>query len=107
MPESASSPAEIEARIAERRRHLAATLDEIAVRVHPSTIAGDIRARAAATVDRTAGRALATVNRTVSGVRGQFVDEAGAPRLDRVVPAALIAVAALGLLVLSSRRRRR
>ena len=107
MPDSASSPAEIEARIAERRRNLAATLDEIAVRVHPSTIAGDLKARAAASVDRTAGRAFASVNRAVSEVRGRFVDGQGAPRLERVVPAALLAAAALGLLVLSARRRRR
>jgi hypothetical protein len=106
VAETAGTPAEIEERIARRRRELAATLDEIAVRVHPRTIAGDARARAVETVDRAASRAFATVGRGLDGVRGQFVSPEGGPRLERVVPAALVAAAAVGLLVLSSRRRR-
>jgi hypothetical protein len=106
VAEAARTPAEIEARIARRRRDLAATLDEIAVRVHPRTIVGDAKARAAETVDRTAGRAFTAVGRGVEGVRGTFVSPEGAPRLERLVPVALLAVAVTGLLVLSSRRRR-
>jgi uncharacterized protein DUF3618 len=107
VAETAGTPAEIEERIARRRRELAATLDEIAIRVHPKTIVGDARARAVETVDRTAGRAFDAVGRGVDGVRGQFVSPEGGPRLERVVPVALVAAAAVGLLVLSTRRRRR
>jgi hypothetical protein len=42
----------------------------------------------------------------VTDVRAQFVDEDGAPRLERVVPVALVVVGVVGLLALSSRRRR-
>src|SRR5690242_12691679 len=59
------SPAQIEADIALKRRELAATLDEIAVRVHPATIAADTKAKVASAVDRTAGRAYVAVNRGV------------------------------------------
>lgn len=105
MPE-ARTPADIEADIVRRRHELAASLDEIAVRVHPQTIIGDAKAKAAAAVDRTAGRAYIAVNRTVSDVRAQFVDEDGAPRMERVVPAAVVGAAVVGgLLMMSSRRR--
>ncbi|MDT0342962.1 DUF3618 domain-containing protein [Streptomyces litchfieldiae] len=107
MPEAAETPAEIQARIARRRQDLKTTLEEIGVRVHPSTVVGDARARVAATVDHTAGRAFVAVNRAVSGVRAQLVSPEGTPRLDRVIPAAVLTVAVAGLLVLSSRRRRR
>ncbi|MDT0322011.1 DUF3618 domain-containing protein [Streptomyces millisiae] len=102
-----ATPADIEARIARRRENLARTLDEIGVRVHPSTIADELRTRAAANIDRTAGRALEAVNRGVTGVRSRFVTEDGGPRLDRVVPVALLTVAAVGLLVAANRRRQR
>jgi hypothetical protein len=103
----ARTPADIEADIVSKRRELAATLDEIAVRVHPRTIAGDAKAKAAAAVDRTAGRAYIAVNRAVGDVRAQFVDEKGSPRLERVVPVALVAVALVGgLFALTARRRR-
>jgi hypothetical protein len=107
VPE-ARTPADIEADIISRRRELAATLDEIAVRVHPSTIAGDAKAKAFAAVDRTAGRAYVAANRAVADVRAKFVDEDGSPRLDRVIPVALVAVAVVGgLFALSARRRGR
>ncbi|WP_420855926.1 DUF3618 domain-containing protein [Streptomyces nanshensis] len=107
VPE-ARTPADIEADIVSRRRELAATLDEIAVRVHPSTIAGDAKAKAFGAVDRTVGRAYVAANRAVADVRSQFVDEEGAPRLERLIPAGLVAVAVVGgLLALSVRRRRR
>lgn len=107
MAEAARTPADIEAQIARRREILAATLDEIAVRVHPRTIVDDAKARAAAVADRTVGRAYVAVNRTVSNVRGGLVTPEGTPRLERVVPVAMVAVAAAGLLVLSARRRHR
>ncbi|MFF2011122.1 DUF3618 domain-containing protein [Streptomyces sp. NPDC058195] len=102
----ARTPAQIEADIISRREQLAVVLDEIGVRVHPDTIMGDMKAKAAEAVDRTAGRAFVAVNRAVSDVRAQFVDEDGAPRLERVVPAALLAVGVVGLIVASKRRRK-
>lgn len=106
VPE-ARTPADIEADIVRRRHDLAAALDEIAVRVHPKTIVGDARAKAAAAVDRTAGRAYVSANRVVTDVRAQFVGEDGAPRMERVVPVAVLAVAVVGgLYALSARRRR-
>ncbi|MFF8829798.1 DUF3618 domain-containing protein [Streptomyces sp. NPDC015131] len=102
----ARTPAQIEADIVRRREQLAVTLDEIGVRVHPKTIIGDAKARVASTVDETAGRAFVTVNRVVTDVRARFVSEDGAPRLERVVPVALLAVGVVGLLALSARRRR-
>lgn len=102
----ARTPAQIEADIAQRRKELAVTLDEIAVRVHPKTIVGDVRAKAAAAVDNTAGRAYVAVNRSVSNVRGRLVSEDGSPRLERIVPVALVTVAVVGLLAASMRRRR-
>ncbi|MEF9904176.1 DUF3618 domain-containing protein [Streptomyces sp. P9-A2] len=102
------TPAEIEADIKRRRAVLAETLDEIGVRVHPKTIVGDAKARAASHVDHTLGRAYVGVNRAVSDVKAQFVDLNGAPRLERVVPVAVVVVVGVvGLLALGSRRRRR
>lgn len=107
VPE-ARTPADIEADIISRRRELAAVLDEIAVRVHPRTMAGDAKAKVAEAVDRTAGRAYVAANRAVADVRSQFVDEEGSPRLERVIPVAVVAVAVVGgLLALSARHRRR
>ncbi|MEV6119912.1 DUF3618 domain-containing protein [Streptomyces sp. NPDC052077] len=99
------TPAQIEADIRRRRETLAETLDEIGVRVHPSTIVGDARARVASSIDHTLGRAYVGVNRALSGVRARFVDEEGAPRPERIVPAALLAVGVVGLVVLATRRR--
>ncbi|MDQ0581287.1 DUF3618 domain-containing protein [Streptomyces rishiriensis] len=101
------TPAQIEADIRARREVLAETLDEIGVRVHPKTIVGDARAKVVANVDHTLGRAYVQVNRAVSEVRAQFVDEEGAPRLERVVPVALVVVAVVGLLTFGGRRRKR
>ncbi|WP_031087844.1 DUF3618 domain-containing protein [Streptomyces sp. NRRL WC-3549] len=97
------TPAQIEADIISRREQLAVVLDEIGVRVHPKTIMDDAKARVASTVDRTAGRAYVAVNRSVSGVKAQFVAEDGSPRLDRVIPAALLVAGAVALLTVSSR----
>lgn len=100
------TPADIEADIARRRRELAVTLDEIAVRVHPKTIAGGVRAKAAAAVDRTAGRAYVAANRAVTDARRQLVDENGTPRVDRIVPVALTAAVLLAAaLTFTSRKR--
>jgi len=102
----ARTPAQIEADIISRREQLAVVLDEIGVRVHPDTIMGDVKAKAVEAVDRTAGRAFVAVNRAVSDVKAQFVSEDGAPRLERVIPAALLAVGVVGLVVASKRRRK-
>ncbi|PRH78351.1 hypothetical protein C6N75_15425 [Streptomyces solincola] len=102
----ARTPAQIEADIVRRRDQLAVTLDEIGVRLHPSTIMGDAKAKVASTVDETAGRAFVAVNRVVTDVKAKFTTEDGAPRLERVVPVALLAVGVVGLLALSTRRRR-
>ena len=102
----ARTPAQIEADIVRRREQLAETLDEIGVRMHPKTVMGDAKAKVAGAVDRTAGRAFVAVNRTVSDVKEQFVSEDGAPRLERLVPVALVAVGLVGLLAVSARRRR-
>ncbi|MEC3994388.1 DUF3618 domain-containing protein [Actinacidiphila sp. DG2A-62] len=108
MPEGARTPAQIEAEIARRREDLAATLDEIAVRVHPATIARDTKAKAVSALDRTVGQAYAAANRAISSARAQFVDEKGRPRPDRIVPAAVAAAVVVGTVVgLSVRRRRR
>ncbi|NLU66533.1 DUF3618 domain-containing protein [Streptomyces sp. HNM0574] len=107
MPE-ARTPADIEADIVRRRQELAVALDEIAVRVHPKTIADDAKAKARAAVDRTAGRAYVAANRAISDVRSQFVGEDGAPRMERVVPTAVAAAVVIGgLCLLSSRRDRK
>ncbi|WP_406837449.1 DUF3618 domain-containing protein [Streptomyces sp. AHU1] len=101
------TPAQIEADIKHRRATLADTLDEIGVRVHPKTIVGDAKAKVASNIDHTLGRAYVGVNRVVGDVKGQFVTEDGAPRLERIVPVALVAVGLVGLLVMSTRRRGR
>ncbi|MFF0788100.1 DUF3618 domain-containing protein [Streptomyces spiralis] len=108
MADTADSrtPAEIEADIRRRREVLAETLDEIGVRVHPKTIVADAKAKVTSHVDHTLGRAYVQVNRVVSDVRAQFVDGDGAPRLERIVPVALVAVGVVGLLALGTRRRR-
>ncbi|MGV9232994.1 DUF3618 domain-containing protein [Streptomyces nigra] len=100
------TPAQIEADIKARRAVLAETLDEIGVRVHPKTIVGDAKAKVVANIDHTLGRAYVGVNRAVSDVRAKFTDEEGAPRLERIVPVALVAVGLVGLLALGTRRRR-
>jgi hypothetical protein len=74
--------------------------------VHPRTIVGDARAKVVANVDHTLGRAYVQVNKVVSDVKAQFVDEEGSPRLERVVPVAVVAVGLVGLLVLGTRRRK-
>ncbi|MFI8399160.1 DUF3618 domain-containing protein [Streptomyces sp. NPDC085463] len=100
----ARTPAQIEADIVRRREQLAVTLDEIGIRVHPKTIIGDAKAKAASTVDQTAGRAFVAVNRVVSDVKARFTHADGAPRLERVVPAALAVVAVVGLIAVAGRK---
>lgn len=100
------TPAQIEADIKARRAVLAETLDEIGVRVHPKTIVGDAKAKVVSNIDHTLGRAYVEVNRAMSDVRAKFTDEEGAPRLERIVPVAVVAVGLVGLLALGTRRRR-
>ncbi|MQY13923.1 hypothetical protein SRB5_40810 [Streptomyces sp. RB5] len=107
MAEGSRSPAQIEAEIVRRRQQLSATLDELATRVHPQTIMSDVRARTVGAVDQAAGRAFVTANRAVSGVKSQLVGPDGAPRLERILPVALTAIAVVGLLTLGTRRPRR
>ena len=108
MSEGARTPAQIEADIARRRQDLADTLDEIAVRVHPVTIVRDTRAKAVSALDRTVGQAYVAANRAVGRAREHFVDEEGTPRVDRIVPAALLGVAVVAAVAgLTVRRRRR
>ncbi|MFF9482624.1 DUF3618 domain-containing protein [Streptomyces sp. NPDC014733] len=102
----ARTPAQIEADIVRRRQDLAVMLDEIGVRLHPKTVIGEARAKAVEAVDRTAGRAYVAANRVVSDVRAQLVSEDGAPRLERIVPVAMVGVGVVGLLVVRSRKRR-
>lgn len=97
------TPAEIEKAIVRKRQELAATLDEIAVRVHPQTIIGDAKARAASAVDQTAGRAHDAMDRALSTARDQFVAPDGTLRMERVVPLAMVAAAVVGVWALSSR----
>lgn len=100
----ARTPAQIEADIVRRREQLAVTLDEIGIRMHPKTIIGDAKAKVAAQVDHTAGRAFVAVNRVVSDVKARLTHEDGSPRLERVVPVALVAVALVGLVAASARK---
>lgn len=99
------TPAQIEADIVRRRQDLAGTLDEIGVRLHPKTIVGDAKAKASAAVDRTAGRTYEIANRAVTQVRGQLVAEDGSPRLERIIPLAMVGVAVVGLLATRGKKR--
>jgi hypothetical protein len=101
------SPAQIEADIARRRQDLAATLDEIGVRMHPKTITDSAKASVREAVDHTVGRAYVAVNRAVSDLRSGLVTDEGAPRMERIVPVAVAAVAAVTAVVLVSRRSSR
>jgi hypothetical protein len=99
------SAAQIEADIARTRAQLATTLDELAVAVHPSTIMGQAKAQAKASVDRTVGQAFVAVNRSLERVRGQFVDEKGQPRKERILPVAAVAGAVVIGVVLIRRKK--
>ena len=102
----ARTAAQIEADIARTRTQLAQTLDELAVRVHPSTVVAQTKARALASVEQKAGRAYVAASGAVEQVKAQFTDEKGRPRKERIVPVALVGVGVL-LLVASVRKRRR
>ncbi|MFG3055038.1 DUF3618 domain-containing protein [Kitasatospora sp. NPDC048239] len=104
--QAARTTAQIEADIARTRTQLAATLDELAVRVHPSTITAQVKAKAVAAVEEKAGRAYVAASGAVEKAKAQFVDEKGRPRKERIVPAALVGVG-LVLLVAASRKRRK
>jgi hypothetical protein len=99
--------AQIEADIYRTRQQLAATLDELAVAVHPSTLVGKAKADAKAAVDRTVGQAFIAANRGIEQARAQFVDEKGKPRKERIVPVAAVAVVIVGGFVLLRRRGRK
>lgn len=102
------TPAQIEADIVRRRHDLAATLDEIGIRVHPRTLVGNAQDSVRQVVDRTAGRAYVTVNRAIADARSQLVSEDGEPRMERIVPVAVAVVTLVAVWAgLSSRRRRK
>ncbi|AUY51612.1 MULTISPECIES: DUF3618 domain-containing protein [Streptomycetaceae] len=103
---SARTTAQIEADISRTRTQLAATLDELAMRVHPTTISAQVKAKAVASVEEKAARAYVAASGLVEKAKAQFVDEDGRPRKERVVPAALVG-AGLVLLVASARKRRK
>ncbi|MFJ7269778.1 DUF3618 domain-containing protein [Streptomyces sp. NPDC099050] len=105
VPE-ARTPAQIEADIVRRREQLAEALDEIGVRIHPKTIVGDAKAKVVSNVDHVVGRAVATVNRLVTDAGDALRHDDGAPRVERIVPVALLAIGVVGLLVVSARRKR-
>ncbi|WP_225446784.1 DUF3618 domain-containing protein [Streptacidiphilus sp. PB12-B1b] len=100
------SAAQIEADIVRTRRQLAATLDELAVAVHPSTVIGSAKAQVRATVEQKTSKAFVAVNRSVEQVKAQFVDEKGSPRKERIVPVAAVGAALVVGVVLLRRRRR-
>ncbi|GAA0667563.1 DUF3618 domain-containing protein [Kitasatospora atroaurantiaca] len=102
---AARTTAQIEADIVRTRDQLAATLDELAVRVHPSTMVAQTRARMLGSVEQKAGRAYVAASGAVEKVKAQFTDEKGRPRQERIVPAALVGVGVL-LLAASVRKRR-
>ncbi|NYI08158.1 DUF3618 domain-containing protein [Allostreptomyces psammosilenae] len=106
-PPDVRTPAEIEADINRTRRRLAATLDELAVRVHPRTVVDDAKDRAREAVSRGVGRARTVVGEVGGRAREQVVDDYGGPRLERVVPLALVGLAVVTLLAVSAYRRRR
>ncbi|MFC7218464.1 DUF3618 domain-containing protein [Streptomyces polyrhachis] len=101
------TPAQIEADIVRRRQALSLTLDELAMRVSPQAIAGDVRARARSAVDEAAGRFFEAAHSVTSGVRSQLVGKDGSPRLERIVPVAAVALGVIGLLAVGSRRPRK
>lgn len=105
VPE-ARTPAQIEADIVRRREQLAEALDEIGVRMHPKTIVGDAKAKMVGNIDHVVGRAVATVNRLVTDAGDGLRHDDGTPRIERIVPVALLAVGVVGLLVMSARRKR-
>lgn len=91
------SPDRIEAEINARHKRLSATLDEIAVRAHPSTVTARAKQQASERVDQTAGRAYAKANQVWTQVnrrvRAEMLDGYGSPRMERVVPAAVVGAA--------------
>jgi hypothetical protein len=101
------TPAQIEADIVRRRQELAATLNEIGVRVHPRTIVGNAQDSVRQAMDRTAGRAYVAVNRAVTDARSHLVSEDGSPRMERIVPVALAVVTLVVVIGMSSSRRKR
>jgi hypothetical protein len=108
-PHGGRSVEQIEADMAARRKRLAATLDELSVRTHPSTLTEKAKEEAGAAVDRTVGRLYARANEAVSQVsarvRKEMFDGYGSPRMDRVVPAAMVVVAVVGLVAVRRRRK--
>lgn len=98
--------AQIESDIARARERLAGTLDELAMRVHPATVAAQTKARVLGAVEQKAGRAYVAASGALEQAKAGFVDAEGRPRPERIVPVALVGAGVL-LLVASARRRRK
>ncbi|KJS56418.1 DUF3618 domain-containing protein [Streptomyces rubellomurinus] len=102
---SARTTAQIEADIERTRTQLASTLDELAMRVHPSTISAQMKAKASAVVEEKTAKAYVAASGLLEQVRANFVDEKGQPRKERIIPVAAVGVGIV--LLLASRRKRR
>ncbi|MFG2823417.1 DUF3618 domain-containing protein [Kitasatospora sp. NPDC048365] len=100
------STAQIEADIAQARDRLATTLDELAMRVHPATVAAQTRARVLASVEQKAGQVYVAASGAVERAKSRFVDEKGQPMPERIVPVALVGVGAVLLLAAARKRRK-
>nr|WP_246213856.1 DUF3618 domain-containing protein [Kitasatospora viridis] len=100
------STAEIEANIARTRNQLADTLDELAMRVHPTTIAAQTRAKVLGAVEQRVGRCYVAASRGVERLRAELTDDQGRPRPERVVPVVLVGGGVL-LLIASAKRRKK
>ncbi|GAA2797871.1 DUF3618 domain-containing protein [Kitasatospora paracochleata] len=102
--QSTRTTAQIEADIVQARDRLASNLDELAMRVHPASVAAQARARLMASVEQKAGRAYVAASGAMERVTAGFRDEKGQPRPERIVPVALVGVGVV-LLIASARRR--
>ncbi|KJK58997.1 DUF3618 domain-containing protein [Saccharothrix sp. ST-888] len=103
---AARTTAQIEADIERTRKQLAVNLDELAMRVHPSTVAAQTKAKMVASVEQRAGRAYVAASGAVEQLKAKFTDADGRPRQERVIPAALVGVGVL-LLFASARSKRK
>ena len=76
---------------------------------NPLGLSGSATTGIVSALDRPVGQAFEAANRAADRTRERFVDEKGTPRMDRIVPAAVLGVAVVATVVagLTMRRRRR
>ncbi|MFD0528429.1 DUF3618 domain-containing protein [Kitasatospora arboriphila] len=103
---SARTTAQIEADIAQARERLASTLDELAMRVHPATVAAQTKARMLGAVEQKVGRAYVAASGALEQVKAGFTDEKASRGRSGWCRAALVGVGVV-LLLASARKRRR